>query len=87
VSRYRFVAAEKAHHSVILLCRVLGVANEYVLRVAAPAGFSPMPEPVGSRHVDSLSGARATSCSGVHDYASNSSSRLRPKAILVLSRK
>jgi transposase InsO family protein len=27
VSRYRFIAAEKAHHSVVLLCRVLGVAK------------------------------------------------------------
>jgi putative transposase len=27
VSRYRFIAAEKAHHSVVLLCRVLGVAR------------------------------------------------------------
>jgi putative transposase len=27
VSRYRFIAGEKAHHSVVLLCRVLGVAK------------------------------------------------------------
>jgi transposase InsO family protein len=27
VSRYRFIAEEKAHHSVVLLCRVLGVAR------------------------------------------------------------
>jgi transposase InsO family protein len=27
VSRYRFIAEEKAHHSVVLLCRVLGVAK------------------------------------------------------------
>jgi transposase InsO family protein len=27
VSRYRFIAVEKAHHSVVLLCRVLGVAK------------------------------------------------------------
>jgi transposase InsO family protein len=27
VSRYRFIAAEKAHHSVVQLCRVLGVAR------------------------------------------------------------
>ena len=27
MSRYRFIAAEKAHHSVVLLCRVLGVAK------------------------------------------------------------
>jgi putative transposase len=27
VSRYRFIAAEKAHHSVVLLCRVLSVAK------------------------------------------------------------
>jgi putative transposase len=27
VSRYRFIAAEKAQHSVVLLCRVLGVAR------------------------------------------------------------
>lgn len=27
MSRYRFIAAEKAHHSVVLLCRVLGVAR------------------------------------------------------------
>jgi hypothetical protein len=27
VSRYRFIAGEKAHHSVVLLCGVLGVAK------------------------------------------------------------
>jgi hypothetical protein len=27
VSRYRFIAGEKAHYSVVLLCRVLGVAK------------------------------------------------------------
>ena len=27
MSRYRFIAEEKAHHSVVLLCRVLGVAK------------------------------------------------------------
>jgi putative transposase len=27
VSRYRFIVEEKAHHSVVLLCRVLGVAR------------------------------------------------------------
>jgi putative transposase len=27
VSHYRFIAVEKAHHSVVLLCRVLGVAR------------------------------------------------------------
>ena len=27
MSRHRFIAAEKAHHSVVLLCRVLGVAR------------------------------------------------------------
>jgi hypothetical protein len=27
VNRYRFIAEEKAHHSVVLLCRVLGVAK------------------------------------------------------------
>jgi putative transposase len=27
VSHYRFIAVEKAHHSVVLLCRVLGVAK------------------------------------------------------------
>ena len=27
MSRYRFIAGEKAHHSVVLLCRVLGVAQ------------------------------------------------------------
>lgn len=27
MNRYRFIAVEKAHHSVVLLCRVLGVAK------------------------------------------------------------
>lgn len=27
MSRYRFIAEEKAHHSVVLLCRVLHVAK------------------------------------------------------------
>lgn len=40
MSRYRFIAAEKAQHSVVLLCRVLGVARSafYAWQKPQPSG-------------------------------------------------
>ena len=38
--RFRFIAAEKAHHTVTILCRCLQRDAERLLRLAAPAGIA-----------------------------------------------
>ena len=40
MSRYRFIAAEKAQYSVAQLCRVLQVAPERLLRLAASSAIA-----------------------------------------------
>jgi transposase InsO family protein len=90
VSRYRFIAAEKAQHSVVLLCRVLDVARSafYAWQHQQPSARAQADEQLADEIKDIYDDSRCTYGSPrVHAELSNRGKRVGRKRVARLMRK